>query len=98
MQIPVLVEPVANNGYRARGMEPFSLSAEGATRAEAVANLEKQLQARLKNGSTVVTIEVATKHPLAEFAGMFADDPDFQDVLKIMEENRRSLDQDASVP
>jgi predicted RNase H-like HicB family nuclease len=38
MQIPVLVEPIAGDGYRARGTEPFGLSAEGATRAEALEN------------------------------------------------------------
>ena len=31
MQISVLVEPVAGNGYRAKGAEPFGFSAEGAS-------------------------------------------------------------------
>jgi hypothetical protein len=30
MQIPVLVQRVKGNGYRARGKEPFAVSATGA--------------------------------------------------------------------
>ena len=32
MQISVLVEPVAGNGYRAKGAAPFGFSAEGAAK------------------------------------------------------------------
>ncbi len=39
MQIPVLVERVKGNGYRARGVEPFAVSAKGSTREEALAKL-----------------------------------------------------------
>ena len=31
MQIPILIEPVAGNGFRFRGGEPFGLSVEGAS-------------------------------------------------------------------
>ena len=41
MQIPVLVEPVANNGFRARTGEPLPLSADGGTPEEAVRNLRE---------------------------------------------------------
>ena len=47
MEIPILIERVANNGYRSRGGEPFALSAEGETREEVMAKLREQLQARL---------------------------------------------------
>ena len=39
MQIPVLIEPVAGNGFRAQGCEPFGLLAEGATRQAALEKL-----------------------------------------------------------
>lgn len=95
MQIPVLVERVKGNGYRARGHEPFALSAKGATREEALAKLRAKIQTRLKNGTELVGLEVGPQpHPLAEFAGMFKDDPYFEDVLKIMAENRRKMDDD----
>jgi predicted RNase H-like HicB family nuclease len=98
MQIPILIERVAGNGYRARGAEPFSLSAEGATREEALSRLRSQLKARLEAGD-IVPLEIDFQpHPLMEFAGMFKDDPDFEDVVKIMSENRRKMDADPNVP
>jgi hypothetical protein len=99
MQIPVLVERVKGNGYRARGKDPFAVSARGATREEALAKLRAKIQARLKNGTEIVGLEVGPQpHPLAEFAGMFKDDPDFEDVLKIMADNRKRMNEDPDVP
>ena len=99
MQIPVLVERVKGNGYRARGKEPFAVSARGATREEALAKLRAKIQTRLTNGTEIVGLEVGPQpHPLAEFAGMFKDDPDFEDVLKIMADNRRRMNEDPNVP
>src|SRR5262245_21926498 len=99
MQFPVLIEQVANNGYRASSGPPLALSADGATQEEALARLDQQLQARLKTGSKIVSLEIASaQHPLAEFAGMFKDDPDFDDVVGIMAENRRKQNADADVP
>ncbi len=99
MQISVLVEPLAGNGYRAQGAAPFAFSAEGATREEAIAKVRQLCQARLSAGAEVVTVEVgAPPHPWLPFAGMFKDDPDFRDVVEIMAENRRKMDEDPSIP
>ena len=99
MQIPVLVERVKGNGYRARGKDPFAVSAKGATREEALAKLRAKIQTRLKNGTEIVGLELGQQaHPLAEFAGMFKDDADFEDVLKIMADNRKRMNDDPDVP
>ena len=99
MQIPVLIQRVKGNGYRARGKEPFALSATGATRKEALAKLRAKVEARLKNGAELVGLEVGSQqHPLAEFAGMFKDEPMFEDVLRIMAENRKKMDADPNIP
>src|ERR1700688_814340 len=99
MRIPVVVEPLKGNGDRARGKEPFAVSAKGATREEALAKLRAKIQTRLKNGTEIVGLEVGSQpHPLAEFAGMFKDDPYFADVLKIMAENRQQVDNDPDYP
>jgi hypothetical protein len=99
VQIPVLIEVIANNGYRARGGEPLPLTAEGPTREAALAKLKEQLQNRLRNGAELIAMEVpAEPHPLAEFAGMFKDDPDFKEVLHIMAENRKKMDKDPKIP
>ena len=98
MQLPILVEPV-NGSFRARMAEPFALSAEGGSRDEAVAKLQEKIQARLSQGAEIIPIEVPPPaHPLAEFAGMFKDDPDFDDVEKLIAENRRRMDNDPDVP
>ena|SRR5438093_263744 len=92
---PVLIEPIAGNGYRARGGEPLPLCAEGATREKALAKLKEQLQARLSNGAELVPLEVpASPNPWVEFAGMFKDDPLFDDWQKAIEEYRREVDAD----
>jgi hypothetical protein len=98
MQIPVLIEPISGNGYRARGGEPLPLVVEAPTREEALAKLREALQDRLRNGAELVPLETAPQpHPLAEFAGMFKDDPFFDQVLEIMAENRRKMDRGKKV-
>ena len=64
-----------------------------------MAKLKEKYQDRLRDGAEIVTLEMAPQpHPLAEFAGMFKDDPDFQDVLDIIAENRKTMDADPDVP
>jgi predicted RNase H-like HicB family nuclease len=95
MQIPVLIERVKGNGYRARGNDPFAVSAKGATREEALAKLRAKIQARLKNGSEIVGLEVGPQpHPLAEFAGIFKDDPMFDDWQQAIADYRHQVDND----
>lgn len=101
MQIPILIERVAGNGYRSRGGEPFDLSAEGASREEVLAKLREQLQARLTKGSELVTLDVAGasgSNPWIEFAGMFKDDPLFEDWQQAIAENRKRFDEDPAIP
>jgi hypothetical protein len=93
MQIPVLVEPVAGPKYRASTGGPLDLVAEAPTRDEALAKLQAQIQDRLRSGGEIATLDLAPpKHPWMEFAGMFKDDPIFEEVLEIMAENRRKMD------
>jgi len=95
MKIPILIERVNGNGYRSRGGEPFDLSAQGATREEVLAKLRDQLESRLREGSEVVSLDVPTEpHPLARFAGMFKDDPLFDNWQKSIAKYRREADAD----
>ncbi len=99
MQIPILIEPMAGNGYRARGGEPLALTAEGDTQEEALANLKEKLNARLGRGAVVVPFDLpAQPHPLAEFVGMFKDDPLIEGWKKSMKAYRRKRDKDADKP
>ena len=102
MQIPILIEPVENNGYRASTGEPLGLTADGPTCEVALANLRSLMQSRLQNGTRLVSLDVPTaadsENPWVKYAGMFKDDPDFDEVLEIMAENRRKMDADPDVP
>jgi hypothetical protein len=86
---------VKGNGYRARGTEPFALSARGATREEALAKLRAKIQARLKKGTEIVGLELGPQpDPWLEFAGMFKDDPWIEDWVKSMAEYRQQVEDD----
>jgi hypothetical protein len=99
MQIPVLIERIARNGYRARGVEPFAVSAKGATREEALAKLRAKIESRLKKGAELVGLEVgAPPDPWMAFAGMFKDDPWIEDWKRSVEEYRRKIDDDPDAP
>src|SRR5947209_7206339 len=95
MQIPVLIEPLARNGYRAKSAGPFKVGARGATRKEALAKLRLKIEGRLKKGMEIVGVEVGpAPDPWMAFAGMFKDDPWIADWKRSVEEYRRKVDED----
>jgi predicted RNase H-like HicB family nuclease len=99
MEIPVLIEPVAENGFRARAVEPFSMTAEAGTRDAALQKLRELIEARLADGAEIVPLQVpAPEHPLARFAGMFKDDPYFDDWQRAIAEYRRQVEEDPEIP
>ena len=92
MQITVLVEPMNGKGFHATA---FGITAEGATREEALARLKDQVQARLSRGAEVVALEVTPEeHPLMKFAGMFKDDLIFDEWQQAIAEYRDEIDKD----
>lgn len=99
MQIPVLIEPVAGTGFRARGGEPLPLTAEGATPDEALQKLRELLQARLTGGTRLVALEVPDDdNPWLKMAGMYKDDPLFDEWQQAIAEYRRQIDEDPDIP
>ena len=95
MQIPVLIETTPGNGFRARSGEPLVLTAEGATRDEALGRLRHLIEGRVAAGAEIVPLEIPpSEHPLARFAGMLKDDPLFEEWKQAMEEYRRERDAD----
>jgi predicted RNase H-like HicB family nuclease len=99
MDIPVLIEPVAGNGYRASSGPPLGLNAEGSTRDEALANLRLLLDQRLAGGAQVTVLSVPeAANPWVEFAGMFKDDPYFDEWQQAIADNRRKADQEPDLP
>jgi hypothetical protein len=97
MELSVIVEPVAGNGYRATGTEglSFGLAAEGTTREEALERLNGLVKARAARGAEVRPLQDPTgPHPWSRFAGTLRDEPLFDAWQQAMEEHRRRLDED----
>jgi hypothetical protein len=73
------------------------MSAEGATRDEAVDKLELLLRDRLSNWVEIMYAEVperVVENAWVKYAGMFKDDPMFAEVIEIMKDNRRKDEED----
>jgi predicted RNase H-like HicB family nuclease len=98
MEIPVLIEPVAGNGYQARCGEPVALSADAPTREEALEKLRQLLAKRIAAGAQIVPLTVSQAHPCTNFAGMLKDDPYFDEWQGTIAELRRQEDADPDSP
>lgn len=92
MQIPVVIEPIGDNLFRAQGPEPFGFAAEGSTSDEALQNLRSQIEHCAATGKQVVMMEVpqGTVGPRADILGIFKDNPLFDEWQKIIEQRRQS--------
>ncbi|MGP0066850.1 MAG: hypothetical protein ACLQGP_25075 [Isosphaeraceae bacterium] len=97
MEVPVIIEPVAGNGYRATGAGGLSvgLIAEGATAAEAIDRLADQVRMRVNAGAALAELSIAASAaPWRQDAGYLHDDPLYEPWREAMEEYRRQLDED----
>lgn len=69
---------------------------EASTKEEALQQLQEIVNQQLRDREIVsLEIEVPVpqaEHPWMQFAGMFKDDPDFDEFLEFIEEDRRQLD------
>lgn len=96
MEIPILVEPLSDRGFRAATGEPLHLETVASTREEAVAKLRELVDQRIAAGAQVVALPIATgEHPLARFAGMLKDDPLVDPWKQAMKEYRDAHDGEA---
>ena len=98
MQIPVLVEPISGNAYRASVGAPLTLTAEGRTRDEALVRLRDMIVGRVAEGASIVSLDLlSTDRPWARFAGMLRDDPHFDDWQAAIAEYRLKVDSEPEV-
>jgi hypothetical protein len=99
MDIPVFIEPVANDGYRASSGVAPGLSADGPTPDEALRRLEALLASRVASGARLVSVSVPpVDNPWLRIAGLYENDPLFDDWQREIAERRRQLDADPNVP
>jgi hypothetical protein len=89
VDIPILVEPLAEGRFRARAGEPFGMVVEAANRPEALKQLETQIKQRLEAGAELVSVRVRTAQPQPMPGEVFKDDPLFDEWLELIAENRR---------
>ena len=96
MKIPVLIEPIANDGFRATGGPPFDVTAQGTTREEALARLREAIDHRMVEGLVVIPMEIETteENPWDKVVGMFRDEPLFDEWQEAIAEYRRKADDD----
>ncbi len=93
MQISVLLEPTPGNGFRARSGEPLALTAEGATRDQALEQLRGLIRGRVAAGAEIVALELApSTHPWAPFAGDLKNDPILEEWKDAMAQYRNERD------
>jgi hypothetical protein len=97
VEVPVIIETVAGNGYRVTGAGGLSvgLTAEGATAAEAIDRLADQVRARVNAGAKLTELSFdAASAPWMQDAGYLQDEPLCEPWRDAMEEYRRKLDED----
>jgi hypothetical protein len=96
MEIQVLINPIADNRYQACGGPPFPFVAEGDSPYEAIKNLHKLIDDRLKAGAAICRIQVpAHESDMIQWAGMWKpDDPLIAEWQQAVEDYRRQVDED----
>ena len=100
MQIPVIVEAIANDGYCAKSGEPLPASAKGTTPEEALANLRQLLDGQCRSGKQLFALEMPAKNnPWLAMAGMYdPHDPVVQEWKKAMATYRQEAENDPDYP
>lgn len=96
MQIPILIESLDSDHFRASAPAPFSLNADGKTSEEAMVNLRARIESELASGKQVAVLEVPlpTDNPWVRFAGHLKDEPLFDEWQEAIAEYRRLRDPD----
>lgn len=97
MDISVVVEKVADNGYQATSSVPTHLVAKGSTRQEALDRLYDQLRGRL-SGAEVVTLSVPLRgdaHLWKAIGGSWRDHPDRSEIEQNLQAYRKQADADS---
>ncbi len=99
MKIPVLIEPISQQRYRATGGEPFVGSLEAETADGALAKLKQQIDDRLSQGARIALIDLPSgTNPWLDMAGIFHDDPLFDEWQHAIADYRREVNQNPDAP
>ncbi|CAD0227327.1 hypothetical protein [Planktothrix agardhii] len=88
------IKQLKNGKYQTFVLKYPSLKASGNSREKAIKKLSRRLQAFFKDTEIIqLEIEVPkTEHPWLKYAGMFKDDPQFDQVLEAIQDYRNQID------
>jgi hypothetical protein len=94
LKFDILVEQGGEKGFTARALAWPDCVVEAATREEALRLIRVELLMRLAKAD-LVTVEFTPEevnNPWLKYAGMWKDDPDFDEFLAEIERYRREVD------
>jgi hypothetical protein len=89
----ILIETPKSGGYRATAVGFPNCRAKGETRELALQNIRQLLISRLSQ-SEIVTLKIDSpqpEHPWMQFAGIFQNDPQFEDMLADIQAYRQEI-------
>jgi hypothetical protein len=99
VEIPVLLEPLPEGGFRTRSGDLFALASQGDTPEAALQNLRELVVARIASGVVLTALEVPASnlgpHP---GAGMYRDESLFDRWRTAIEEYRQQIEDDPDIP
>lgn len=100
MELPVLIEPIPSQGFRATTGEPFSLQADGSTPEEAIRNLRTSIGQKLQGGKRLVAVDFdANDNPWLDLIGTIdPNDPLTKEWEAEMEAFRLECENDPNRP
>jgi len=99
MKIPVFVEPTSDERYRATGGSPLVDSVEADTPEAAIEKMKELIQDRVAKGARIASIELPSgANPWLAGAGMFRDDPLFDDWQQAIADYRRNANELSDAP
>jgi hypothetical protein len=98
MEIPVLLEALPADGYRATSLSPTRLSAEAPSREEALQQVRRLVQEHLAHAEVVhLTVSLpGESHPWHPLAGTWKDHPDAPQFEQHLAAYRRQVDADSN--
>ncbi|MEB3830778.1 type II toxin-antitoxin system HicB family antitoxin [Phormidium sp. CCY1219] len=94
IQLTVAIKSVTEGEFTARILEWADCHASGSTKEEALERLQGEIRDRLDN-SEMYSLEIMPangEHPWMKFAGMYADNPLFDEVLEEIAAYRNEID------
>ncbi|HLQ43240.1 MAG TPA: hypothetical protein VK137_00810 [Planctomycetaceae bacterium] len=101
MQIPIVIEPLPNNRFRAQSSSPLSMIVEGDSAEESLRLWREKFSSCLPTDAEVQVVSPSaiapSLPPWAKYIGELKDDPLLDEWREGVEEYRKQRDREAGV-